>query len=289
MKIKQMFKKILLAVALVLFIGTPNVANKDQLNLSVNDLKSFVVANDLEATTCTNPPGTYEFYPGTGYYPSGSTEILPWNTPAGVQFEGFETYANNEVIETSSNKAMQSHLEVTSGTLTAKYVGTALYHRSITTDYNFRMLLQGLSSGSRIKWTDQAFESRFYVDSWQASSDAWQGVHLFGRYRTENDLYVVSLRNDGTTYFKKKQCGVYTTLASGVLKDASGNPKPFNVKQWYKLTFAAIGTSLNFYVDGVLQLSVTDGTFSWGTMGIRTDYANVYMDDLHIYDDLSDF
>jgi hypothetical protein len=238
-----------------------------------------------------NPPGTYEFYPGTGYYPSGTTVALPWQTPAGNAFEGFETYTNNSVIEADSNKSQQSHLEVTSGTLTSKYVGTSQYRRGKTDTYNFRMLLQGLSNGQRIKWTSQAVESRFYIDSWQSTSQNWQGVHLFARYRTENDLYVASLREDGTVVIKRKLCGVYSEppLATGVLKDADGNPRPFNTKQWYTLTFSAIGNQLKFYVDDVLQLSATDGAFSWGTMGIRTDYANVYFDDVIVYNDLSGF
>lgn len=238
-----------------------------------------------------NPPGTYEFYPGTGYYPSGTTTALPWQTPAGNGFEGFETYADGSIIESSANKSLQSHLEVTNGVLTSKHIGTAQYRRGKTDTYNFRMLLQGLSNGTRIKWSSQAVESRFYIDSWQVTDESWQGVHLFARYRTENDLYVASLRKDGSVYIKRKLCGLYDPLplAEGVLKDANGNPRSFNTKQWYTLTFSAIGNQLKFYVDDVLQLSVQDGTFSWGTMGIRTDYANVYFDDVLIYSDLSGF
>jgi hypothetical protein len=230
-----------------------------------------------------NPPGTYDFYPGTGY-PSGSVATYPWQTPAGTGFEAFETYANGSVIESSANKALQSHLEVTSGTLTSKYVGAAAYRRAKTDTFNFRMLMQGLSSGKRVKWTHQAIEARFYVEAWHASGDTWQGVHLFGRYRTEHDLYVASLRRDGSTYIKRKLCTQYTDLASGLLKDAGGATRPFNTRQWYRLTFLAVGNQLKFFVDDVEQLAVTDGTFSWGTMGIRTDYATVYFDDIIISD-----
>ncbi len=277
----NMFSKSQIVLSLILFFCLP--------------LIGFVIQNPdsslsggVFATSC-NPVGTYEFFPGTGYYPSGTSEEYPWITPAGTVFEGFETYTNGEIIETSSDKSKQTHLEVTSGTLTSRYLSNGAYRRAKTEDYNFRMLIQGLYDGSRIKWTNHALESRFYVDSWQTSTDAWQGVHLFTRYRTENDLYVVSLRNDGTVYMKKKLCGTYTTLANGVLKDQAGNPKPFNTKQWYKLTVVSIGNHIDFYVDQVLQLSVIDGTFSWGTAGIRTDYANVYLDDVILYEDLSDF
>jgi hypothetical protein len=109
-------------------------------------------------------------------------------------------------------------------------------------------------------------------------------VHLFGRYRTEHDLYVASLRRDGSTYIKRKLCGTYTTIATGLLKDAGGATRPFNARQWYTLTFSAVSNQLRFFVDDVEQLAVTDGTFSWGTMGIRTDYAHVYFDDIIIAD-----
>jgi hypothetical protein len=202
----------------------------------------------------------------------------------GTGFEGFETYANGSVIESSANKALQSHLEVTSGTLTSRYVGAAGYRRAKTDTFNFRMLIQGLWSGKRVKWTNQAITARFYVDAWHASGNTWQGVHLFGRYRTENDLYVASLRRDGSTLIQRKLCDDYTQLDTDWLKDAGGARLRFNDGQWYTLTFSAVGNQLKFFVDDVEQLAVTDGTFSWGTMGIRTDYANVYFDDVIISD-----
>jgi hypothetical protein len=240
------------------------------------------LGTDVHATC--HPPNsadTYDFYPGTGY-PSGSVATYPWQTPEGTGVEAFETYVNGSVIESSSNKAQQSHLEVTSGTLTSKYVGAANYRRAKTDTYNFRVLIQGLSRGKRVKWTQQAIEARFYVEAWQASSNTWQGVHLFGRYRTEDDLYVASLRRNGSTLIQRKLCKEYKPIATGLLKDAGGARRPFNTRQWYTLTFSAVGNQLKFFVDDVEQLAVTDGTFSWGTMGIRTDYANVYFDDVNI-------
>lgn len=238
-----------------------------------------------------NPPDVYDYYPGTGYYPSGTSAALPWVTPAGNSFEGFETYAGGSLIESRPHDELQSHLQVTNGELISKYVGTAQYRRAWTDTYNFRMLVQGLSNGTRIKWTNQAVEARFYIDSWQTGGTSWQGVHLFARYRTENDLYVASLRKDGKVTIKSKRCGHYSdpALAEDVLRDTNGNPRAVNTKQWYTLTFAAIGNQLKFYVDDVLQLTVQDGTFSWGTAGIRTDFANVYMDDVIMYRDLSGF
>jgi hypothetical protein len=273
----------IMAMSLVLPLSAAH-----QHDWSASGEPSFLRINNVQAASC-NPPDTYEFYPGTGFYPSGSSEFYPWQTPVGTAFEGFESYANGALIESSADKERQSHLEVTSGALYAKYVGPSLYRRAKIEAYNFRMLIQGLSNGLRVKWTDQAIESRFYIDAWQTSDNSWQGVHLFARYRTANDLYVASFRSDGSVYIKKKQCGLYTTLASGHSLDQNSNPRPFNLKQWYTLTFATIGNHLELSIDGVPQLAVTDGTFSWGTAGIRTDYATVYLDDLTLFDDLSDF
>ena len=41
----------------------------------------------------------------------------------------------------------------------------------------------------------------------------------------------------------------------------------------------ANGTNLTLYVDGNVELSVTDTDLSWGTTGVRLDYADVYLDD----------
>jgi hypothetical protein len=273
----------IIAISLVMPFRAAN-----KRDLSASGEPSFLRINNVQAASC-NPPDTYEFYPGTGFYPSGSSEFYPWQTPVDNAFEGFESYANGALIESSADKDRQSHIEVTSGALYSKYVGPSLYRRAKIEDYNFRMLIQGLYNELRVKWTDQAIESRFYIDAWHTTDNSWQGVHLFARYRTENDLYVASFRSDGSMYIKKKQCGLYTTLASGQFLDQNGNPRPFNLKQWYKLTFAAIGNHLEFSIDGVPQLFVTDGTFSWGTAGIRTDYATVYLDDIILFDDLSDF
>jgi len=60
-------------------------------------------------------------------------------------------------------------------------------------------------------------------------------------------------------------------------------PRSFETKKWYDLAFQVEGNILRFYIDDILQLEVTDGTFSWGTFGLRSDYANLYIDRILIY------
>lgn len=216
-----------------------------------------------------NPPGTYDFYPGTGFYPSGDATSYPWGG------EDFESYADNETIECSTNQSQRSHLEVTSGCLIGRLLSSQ-YRRGYTTDHNFRMLAVGLSGGQRVKWTRQSNQYRGWISSWQAGAPDWAGFHLFARYRTENDLYVASFRKDGTVTIKRKLCGAYSTLASGDLSDFGIT---FTTGAWYTLRFEADGSDLRMYVNGTEVLTATDGTFSWGTSGIRIDYANAYIDD----------
>jgi hypothetical protein len=222
-----------------------------------------------------NPPDTYDFYPGTGSYPLGSAATYPW--PG----EDFENYTDGQTVECSSSRSSQSHLEVTSGCLVSKYVGTR--RRGFTTASNFRVLAVGLNEGQRVKWQDQTNDARLNVLSWTSpggGAASFQGVHLFARYRTENDLYVASLRKNGEVLIQKKLCGTYTALSRDVLRDANGTPRgEMTTGTWYRLRFSAIGNRLALSVDNVPQIQVTDGSFSWGTSGIRTDFADVYIDD----------
>ncbi len=210
--------------------------------------------------------GVWDPFPGNNSsYPLGAPSTsLPWKG------EDFESYSDGELIETSSNKSLQSHLDVTSGSLYANYVGN--YRRGWTTTYNFRVLAVGLSGGKRIRWTNMTASYRGYLWQWHPTASTTNGLHLFARYQTENDLYVASLRFDGLVTIKKKHCGNYTTLASKTY----GKPA---LKTWYTLEFSTIGTTLTFKLNGQVVLTAKDDTFSWGTTGIRTDYADVYFDD----------
>jgi hypothetical protein len=217
----------------------------------------------------------YDAFPSAeGPYVSGpASTTLPWSG------ENFESYTNGAVIETSTNKSAQPHLDVTSGTLESKYAGT--WRRGWTDDYNFRAVAIGRDAqGREIKWTDQVAEYRGYIDAWQTSAPDWAGLHLFARYRTSDDLYVSSIRRDGLATIKRKWNGSYTTLAQTTLPGSylDGNGVLLT-DQWYRLRFSAIGSNLELSLDGTSLLTATSGTFSWGTTGMRIDYADTYIDD----------
>lgn len=225
--------------------------------------------------TAASAQGYYDAFPASeGPYVSGpASTSLPW--PG----EDFESYTNGSVVETSTNKSAQSHLDVTSGTLESKYAGS--WRRGWTDDHNFRAVAIGYDSqGREIKWTDQVAEYRGYISAWQDDAPDWAGMHLFARYRTSDDLYVASIRKDGLATIKRKWNGSYTTLAQTSLPSSvlDGNGE-LKTGDWHWLKFSAIGNDLELFVDDTSVLSTTSGTFSWGTTGIRTDYADIYLDD----------
>ena len=73
---------------------------------------------------------------------------------------------------------------------------------------------------------------------------------------------------------KMKHCGTYTTLA--VSPFSQGNVE---LDRWYELSFSVVGDVLTFSVDGQVEATVQDATLSWGTMGVRIDDSDVYIDD----------
>ena len=214
--------------------------------------------------------GVYDAFPGNNAsYPKGNSSTYGW--PG----DDFESYSDEEIVETRTNKSRRSHLDVTSGTLRAKHLnGSRLWKRGWTDTYNFRVLSRATSGGQEVRLTDVDAAVRVYISSWQSGGPQWSGAHIFARYQTENDLYVASLRKDGKVYIKLKHCDAYTTLAGSSFSQGS-----VQTGTWYDLRFEVVGQRLRLYVDGKLELEAFDDTLSWGTTGVRTDYGAFYLDD----------
>lgn len=109
----------------------------------------------------------------------------------------------------------QNPLFATSGQLICKK-DIDNHKKAFTSTYNFRMLMNFYddNKSKRIAFTDSKFSVIAKVTSFQeiGKKVEWSGIHLFGRYQSENNLYVVSFRIDGTIVMKKKISGEYTTL-----------------------------------------------------------------------------
>ncbi|HEX5746443.1 MAG TPA: hypothetical protein VFZ09_09365 [Archangium sp.] len=210
------------------------------------------------------PETAYDFYPDSHYIICTSASSCPW---AG---ENFEAYAEGALVECSSDSSQRAHVEVTSGCLASKSAGTG--RQGWTSTSNFRALSRLYVDGKKVGWKTAAPSYRASIQDWQADAPAWAGLHVFARYQTENDLYVASYRKDGLVTIKKKLGGVSTTLAQKML----GAPE---TRTWHTVKLSVSGDTLQYFVDGALQLTAHDTSLTWGTTGLRTDSMDVYLDD----------
>lgn len=176
-------------------------------------------------------------------------------------------------------------LFVTSGLLTCKINGNI--HVAHTDTYNFRMLIdhysQQYSPQKNVKfaWQNSSIVCNARINKiipGNTKSDKnvpdWAGFHLFGRYQTENDLYVASVRMDGNVAIKKKKNGEYTTLGMKTVKVC-------DVGNIFQMQFEIVnnqkgGVSLYLWVDRNQVLCTEDNlnVISNGTNGIRIDYCD---------------
>lgn len=119
----------------------------------------------------------------------------------------------------------------------------------------------------------------------------WDGVHVFVRYRSDTELYVVSVaRRDGQVAIKRKlpggdiNGGHYVTIASG--------PRPWTLGQWWQVQVrartTADGVRLALLVDGEQILTGLDrgdagGTISGGgRVGVRGDNTEFEFSDISV-------
>jgi len=129
---------------------------------------------------------------------------------------------------------------------------------------------------------DVAVSMRFRVASYRRdAAHDYDGVHIWLRYQSPDDLYALSvMRHDGTTVIKRKTSDGYRVLAQGrgVPSDAG----------WHTARAVATdvdgGVRLQAWVDGRIVLDAVDRSHPLGPgrVGVRTDEANVYFDDLTV-------
>jgi hypothetical protein len=150
----------------------------------------------------------------------------------------------------------------------------------------------------RNKWTDFSQEVYFRITALNMSHspnrNASNGVFLFNRYQSGDDLYYTGLRVDGAAVIKKKLRGKYYTMAykplfPGSDYDRDNNPERMPQNSWLGLKSEVKtnedGTvSVKLFVDTKnsgtwdLFLSVTDTGTSTGAAIIKGGYAGLRTD-----------
>lgn len=162
---------------------------------------------------------------------------------------------------------------------------------------------------TRSKWQNmnQSVYMKVVRDNLSVSSNrnASNGLLLFNRYIDSNNLYYTGIRVDGAAVIKKKEGGIYSTLAykqifSGTY-DRASNPNLLPHQQWIGIKSEVQNNSdgsvtIRLYTDvgrnGIwtLALEVRDNgqvggraITTSGYTGIRTDFMDVQFDDYRVY------
>ena len=114
-------------------------------------------------------------------------------------------------------------------------------------------------------------EARVKPTSWNGT-DRFAG--LAARLQDRYNGYVLALRSSGRVELLRIASGSTTALATRTF--------PVTLGTWYTLRIDAVGTTLRGYVNGALQFTATDGTFTAGLVGGATDYATASFDDFRV-------
>ncbi|PIR89291.1 MAG: hypothetical protein COU07_00105 [Candidatus Harrisonbacteria bacterium CG10_big_fil_rev_8_21_14_0_10_40_38] len=160
---------------------------------------------------------------------------------------------------------------------------------------------------TRKSWTNTEQRVYFYISKINKSESIYRnesnGIHLFNRYIDSNNLYYTGIRVDGTAVIKKKQNGIYYTMAqNAVFKNNNpysrdANPSLLPAHLWIgirgEVNTNKDGTvSIKMYLDRnktgnwVLVAEALDDGINYGGPvisksgrgGIRTDFLDIFFD-----------
>ncbi len=169
--------------------------------------------------------------------PTPSATATPTSTPSGSAL-----FTDDFESGTSSNWT------TTQGTWSVVTDGTnALAQTSTSTE--------GRTSAGSQSWANYSVKADIKVDNYNSNR-----VLLCGRYKDGNNYYAASLYKGSTLEIRKKVSGSSTTLVSKSLSIPTGS--------YHTIAFEMIGSTLNLYVDGILQLTTTDSSMSSGAIGL---------------------
>lgn len=164
--------------------------------------------------------------------------------------------------------------DVTSGAFYAKGL------RGWTNSPVFRAVTDRADIGDAV--VSFALTHQGYFSTTATPAVDWDGVHVFLRYKDENNLYAATVnRRDGKILIKKKYAGVYYQLGSY----AAYAPVQFN-RQAIRVEALNSGGGVAFkvFVDGVQRFSTADTgvggpVLGPGRVGLRGDNSEFYVDD----------
>ncbi|MBO2945442.1 DUF1080 domain-containing protein [Paenibacillus sp. F411] len=144
--------------------------------------------------------------------------------------------------------------------------GSKAYRQSDTTAVSARAV-QGSAS-----WTDYEVSARVKAGAFGGS---YSGIGLEGRYQDAANKYTFSYSTNGNILKIQKTVG-------GVYTDLTTKAYTFNPGTWYTFKAVLNGNNLEFWVNGVLELSTTDTQFAAGSIGLFSHRSDSRFDDVSV-------
>lgn len=162
----------------------------------------------------------------------------------------------------------------TSGTGTAMVITDSsditnhVYELSNTTGKVF------ISADGMVTWTNEVITARVKILSFNGSSTSYY-AGVCGRVADGNNYYCAALRSDGKLAVRADLASSGTTLGSSV------NVSPaITTGIFYTVKLSIIGSTINVYLNGTLEDTVTDTTIAAGAIGLLVDNADAVFDDV---------
>ncbi|MBI4358501.1 MAG: hypothetical protein HY584_04305, partial [Candidatus Omnitrophica bacterium] len=121
------------------------------------------------------------------------------------------------------------------------------------------------TSQGKLIYTGTLSSSDYDIQMDTFYTDAMTARGLLARYQDANNYYYAKVGRDGDAKIFKMVGGVSTQLGS------TYDGPWFTTNTWHQIKFSLQGSTLSFYVDGVLRVSVQDTTFVSGSVGIASD------------------
>ncbi len=118
-------------------------------------------------------------------------------------------------------------------------------------------------------WTDYSVQAKVKPISFNGSS---RPVGVLARYSSTSNYYFATLTSANTLELGLRKSGGNTVLASKTFTIQTGT--------WYTLRLSVVNNTLQCYVNGNLELTATDSTFSAGKIGLWAYYAGAEFDDV---------
>jgi hypothetical protein len=158
----------------------------------------------------------------------------------------------------------------TSGSGTAMVIidGTHVYELTNLTSKVY------LSAAGSVTWTNQVISASIKILSFNGSSSSYY-VGLCGRVADGSNYYCAALRSDGKLAIRADLAGSSTTLGNSV------NVSPaITTGTFYTVKMEILGSTINVYLNGMLQDTVSDTTIVAGGVGLLVANADAEFDDV---------